>query len=406
MEGIGGNGSALMRTDWEGYYLDGRTAARYRAAIRLMRGGLQVTTEGGTTLWWPYGEVRQTQGFYAGEQVRLERGGEIPEALLVSDVAFLTALHRVAPELAARFHDPTRRRMRVRLTLLAALAVIGITAALYLWGIPGLAALVASRVPVSWEERLGEAVVESLAPPGKRCADATRARVINDIVTTLTAPLPGSPYTFRVMVVNDPTVNAFAAPGGYIVLFRGLLERTRTAEELAGVLAHELQHILQRHATRALLQHASTGLLLAALAGDASGAMAYGLESARTLGTLRYSRRNEEEADAEGLRMLLAAGVDPAGMIEFFEVLRKQGGDAPGLLAYLSTHPSPADRIAGLRALAGQSQRTPVKLLPGSDWGDIKKICQAAAPRRSGEERSRRTTTSPRAFANSFPWAR
>lgn len=376
-----------MRTDWEGYYLDGRTAARHRATIRLTHSGLEVTTASGATLWWPYGEIRQTQGFYAGEQVRLERGGETPEVLLVSDAAFLTDLHWMAPKLARRFHDPTRRRMRARLTLLAALGAIGVATVLYLWGIPALAALVASRVPVSWEERLGQAVVEHLAPPGKRCADPTRRRVIDDIVTTLTATLPRPPYTFRVMVVNNSTVNAFAAPGGYIVLFHGLLERTRTAEELAGVLAHELQHILQRHATRALLQHASTGLLIAALAGDASGAMTYGLESARALGTLRYSRRNEEEADTEGMRMLLAAGIDPAGMIAFFEVLRKQGGETPGLLTYLSTHPSPADRMESLKALAAQSQRRPVKLLPDYDWRDITKICQAvgqqtgAAPR-------------------------
>lgn len=364
-----------MQTDWEGYYLDGQTAARQRAAIRLMRSGLQITTESGVTLWWPYEEIRQTQGFYAGEQVRLERGREIPEALLVSDATFLTRLHRVAPEVARHFHDPARRRMRAKLTLLAALAIIGITAALYLWGIPAMAALVASHVPVSWEERLGQAVVEHLAPPGNRCVDPTRAQVIDDIIATLIKPLPGQPYTFRVIVVNDPTLNAFAAPGGYIVLFRGLLERTRTAEELAGVLAHELQHILKRHATRALLQHASTGLLLAALAGDASGAMAYGLESARTLGMLQYSRRNEEEADTEGMRMLVAAGIDPAGMIAFFELLRKEDGEAPAFLKYLSTHPSTEDRIERLKSLAGQLQHRPVKLLQDYDWHDIKEIC-------------------------------
>ncbi|MGH7406088.1 MAG: DUF7092 domain-containing protein, partial [Candidatus Methylomirabilales bacterium] len=195
-----------MKTDWEGYYLDGRSAARHRAAIRLMRSGLEVTTEAGT-LWWPYPEIRQTQGFYAGEEVRLERGGEIPEALLVSDAAFLTALHRVAPELATRFHDPARRRMRAKLTLVAALAVIGITTALYLWGIPALAGVVASQVPASWEEGLGEAVIEHLAPSSKRCTDRTLTRAVDEITITLTRTLPSSHYTFRVMVVDNPTVN-------------------------------------------------------------------------------------------------------------------------------------------------------------------------------------------------------
>jgi predicted Zn-dependent protease len=364
-----------MRTDWDGYYLDGRTAARRPATIRLMRGGVQVAVESGASFWWPYGEIRQTQGSYAGEQVRLERGGQVPEALLIADTAFLSDLRSVAPELAGRFHDPARRPARIRLTLLAALASIGIVVTLYLWGIPALASIVASYVPVAWEERLGRAVVEHLAPQEKRCADPERIRTIERIVAALTAPGPGWPYTIRVTVVNDRRVNALAAPGGHIVLLRGLVERTRRAEELAGVLAHELQHVLHRHATRALLQHVSTGLLLAAVTGDASGAMAYGLESARTLGALEYSRRNEEEADAAGRRMLLEAGIDPAGLIAFLESLDREGRQAPGLLRYLSTHPSTGDRIARLKALAAARSRPPVKLLPDYDWHDMQRIC-------------------------------
>lgn len=366
-----------MRTDWEGYYLDGRTSARQRAAIRLMRGGIEITVADGPTLWWPYADVRQTQGFYAGEQVRLEKGGEVPEALLVSDPAFLSDLHDAAPEMAARFHDPARRRTRIKLTLLAALATVGLLAVLYLWGIPAMAAIVASRVPAAWEERLGRTVVDHLAPPRKRCADPAGLRVIEEIVARLSAAVPGSPYKIRVTVVNERGVNAFAAPGGHIVLLRGLVERTRTPEELAGVLAHELQHILRRHATRALLQHASTGLLLIAVTGDASGAMAYGLEGARVLGTLEYSRRNEEEADAEGMRMLLAAGIDPAGMIAFLESLGRDERQAPGLLRYLSTHPGAGDRIARLRSLAAGAQRPADKLLPDYDWQDMSRICAA-----------------------------
>jgi len=117
------------------------------------------------------------------------------------------------------------------------------------------------------------------------------------------------------------------------------------------------------------------GVLVAALTGDASGALTYGLEMARTLDLLRYSRRNEEEADVEGMRMLLAAGIDPAGMIAFFEVLRKEGGETPAILKYLSTHPGTEDRIERLTALAGKLRQKSKKLLPGYDWRDIRKIC-------------------------------
>ena len=149
-----------MKTVWTGYYLDGRTAARQRATIMPMQNGMRVTTESGQTLSWPYAEIRQTQGSYAGEQVRLEFGAELPEALLVSDLSLLAALHRMAPDQTKHLHDPSRRRLRVKLTLLAGLAVVVLVAVLYVWGIPGLARAAAPYIPVSWEERLGSAVVE------------------------------------------------------------------------------------------------------------------------------------------------------------------------------------------------------------------------------------------------------
>src|SRR5256884_2599573 len=95
-----------------GHYLDGRSAARQPATIRLTATGLDIALESGATLWWPFAEVRQTQGFYAGQQIRLERGAPLPAVLLVDDVGFLAALHAAAPVLTRRFHDPRRPRAR------------------------------------------------------------------------------------------------------------------------------------------------------------------------------------------------------------------------------------------------------------------------------------------------------
>src|SRR5262245_37704985 len=122
-----------MRTDWHGFYLDGRTAARHSATIRLMRQGLEVTTVSGDTRFWGYADLRQTQGSYKGEEVRLERGAE---ALVIADNAFLESLHEVAPQAGFRFHDPRRRTARLRLTIAAAVAVLALTGAIYMWGIP------------------------------------------------------------------------------------------------------------------------------------------------------------------------------------------------------------------------------------------------------------------------------
>ncbi len=364
-----------MRTDWPASYLDGQTAIRHPATIRLMREGLEVTTAGGWARFWPYREIRQTQGFYEGEEIRLERGGELAEALLISDIAFLISLHELAPQLGARFHDPARRARRVRLTILAALGVVALTVACYLWGIPALAAVAAARVPVSWEQSVGQSAMSYLAPPGKRCEDPRLLEAVEQIVARLTAATPRSAYSIRVVVANVPVFNAVAVPGGHIVVFRGLLERTRSPEELAGVLAHELQHVLHRHATRAVIQEVSTGLLVSALTGDLTGPLAYGLQTANTLGRLRYSRRAEEEADRDGMKMLLAARIDPAGMIDFFQSMLTKEGQVPAALRYLSTHPGTADRIARLKAMTARAGERPVKLLPDVDWAEIARRC-------------------------------
>lgn len=361
---------------WEASYLDGRVPVRRTARVAIGQSGLEITLpESGRTFRWPLTEVRQTQGFHAGEQVRLERGGDLAETLLVRDLAFLTALRAAAPQAAGAFHDPARRRLRVALTMLAAMATVLVGVGLYVWGIPALASLVAAHVPIAWEVALGEAAVAQLVPAGRRCEDPDRQRRIDEIAGMLLRTLPDARYPFQVTVIDHPMVNAFAAPGGFIVVFRGLLERTERAEELAGVLAHEIQHVLHRDATRVILRQASTGILVAALVGDVSGAMAFGIESARTLGDLRHSRQAEHEADRDGLRMLQAAGVDPEGMLAFFRALQAQEGEAPAAVRYLSTHPSPGERLQALGELAAQGARPSVTLLPGYDWQDVKRIC-------------------------------
>ena len=369
-----------MRTDWDGHYLDGRAPMRRPARVRLTRTGVEISPEGGATAFWPYAEIRQTQGWHAGEEVRLEHGDDLPESLVIADSAFLADLREIAQAPGLRFHDPRRRGRRVVFTVGAAVAIIAICAGLYLWGIPAAADVVAANVPVAWEENLGRAVVESMIPADKTCRAPAGQKALEGLVATLAAAGPKSPYTFRIQVVDTKTVNAFAAPGGYVVVLRGLIDESRRPEELAGVLAHELQHVLRRHSTKAIVQHVSTGLLITALTGDVSGAMAYGLESARVLGQLRYSRTAESEADTRGIEMLIAAGIDPAGMIDFFDALERKGKDPAGLRKYLSSHPGAADRAERLRRLAAGAPPSRRLALEPSQWVAVRDICKKARP--------------------------
>jgi Zn-dependent protease with chaperone function len=361
---------------WVGSYLDGRTPVRQPVDVRATGEALYLTTAGGTTIRWPHTEIRQTQGRNRGEQVRLEHGrDDATEALIVAEPGFLEELRAVSPGWRVGTAPRGPRRL-LQLLGVGACALAGL-AAIYWWGIPALARVVAARVPVSWEEKLGRGMMESLAPEGRRCADPERQAKIDEITRTLVEHLGPTPYTFRVAIVDDRVVNAFAAPGGYIAVFRGLLDQTDSAEELAGTLAHEIQHVVHRHSTRALVQYASLGILISALTGDPTGAAALGAQGALVLGQLRYSRLAEAEADRDGIRLLQAAGLDPSGEIHFFEKLAGKGQGQSGRHAeYLSTHPLPASRIAAMRELVRDGPRPTRVLLEGYDWKDIRRICR------------------------------
>ena len=363
-----------MQAQWKGFYLDGRTAARRTASVQAARTGLSITIDDGRILWWPYGEIRQAQGAYAGEPIRLER--QPAEVLVLEDIAFLSAVHQIAPD--APFHNPATRRRRVLLTVLALGLLCGVLAASYVWLLPALASRLAEHVPIAWEERLGEAVMNQLAPPGMRCSGQAGQHALEAMLARLTTAVPESPYTFRIVVVDSPIVNALAAPGARIVVFRGLLAATRAPEELAGVLAHEMAHTLRHHPTRAIIQQASTGLVIAALTGAARGALAYSLEAARTLAMLQYSRDFEEEADQEGARILLAAGISPAGLIRFLEATQKAEGPRAALPRYLSTHPDTPSRILRLQKLAGEMPPDSPVLAPAA-WRQVQRICPGAS---------------------------
>ncbi|GAB1723975.1 MAG: M48 family metalloprotease [Nitrospira sp. CR1.1] len=375
-----------MPTGRTAHYLDGRTATRHRVTLTISPAALQIAMSDGSMKQWPYDQIRQTQGTYRGEPVRLEFGPEPAEAVVIASRALLTEIHTAAPTLAEHFHNPSWRKRRLAWTLAAGLGVVFLLISLYRWGIPGIASAATPYVPTTWEESLGRRIVEHLASETQQCRDPERLRKIDYVVQTLAATRPDSPYRVSLSVVDNPAVNAFAAPGGQVVILRGLLERTTSPEQLAGVLAHELQHVYQRHSTRAILEQTAGTLLLTAVSGDLSGGLAWGLEGARTMGSLHYSRTHEQEADTEGLRMMQAAHLDPAPMIAFYETLQKAEQDHAGPPDFLSTHPDMGQRIATLIARAGPPPTDARRLLPGEDWKDIRTLCRVQAGTRSNPD--------------------
>jgi beta-barrel assembly-enhancing protease len=193
-------------------------------------------------------------------------------------------------------------------------------------------------------------------------SDGATQRYLNDLGARLAARAPGPKFAYHFKVVNVSDINAFALPGGYVYVNRGLLQKVRTEGELAGVMAHEIAHVALRHptnqASKAYLAQAGIGILGGLLGGrtQSSTGQIIGAVGGFGLNTLflKFSRTMESQADIVGSQIMAKAGYDPMEMVHFFEFLGQQtGGDPSQIGQFLSDHPAPANRVARVRQEAG-----------------------------------------------------
>ncbi len=263
--------------------------------------------------------------------------------------AVAAALQRTAEEVR-------RHRSRRRTLLLIAVGIVGALSLLLWVGSDWIAEFAVSRIPVSWEESLGEAAHRQFLAGQTVIKQGPAADAVQTITTRLTEQLKDSPYTFHVEVVESGVVNAFALPGGYLVVYSGLLKKAESAEEVAGVLAHEVNHVLKRHGMERIVKTIGLAAVVTILTGNQQGLAGIIQELGIELATLKFGREQETEADVEGLRLLHRARIPGDGMVAFFERLAKQDGQQ---IDILSSHPVSEGRAERLKAEIGRLPKLP-----------------------------------------------
>ncbi len=354
---------------WTGYYYDGRTANRETVSIAIDGDALQLTRRDGSVMTWPIASLRQSQGGHGRERLRLELGTDPVESIVVEQPGLAEAIQALAPRA-----DPglRTRRDHARLVSVLLTAVILLVAG-YVMGAPAFARWLAPRVPPDWEQELGRAVVANLVKRRAMCTDSVTIGDVRSVVDRLLAAAPKSAYAFTLHVSSDTVVNAFAAPGGVIVVNAGLLTMAGSPEELAAVLAHEVQHVLLQHSLQAAIREVPVRLALASITGNA------GVESAAnvagTLGALKYRRDDEREADRQGLALLRAARIDPSGAASFMRRLEDNRGDLPGFATYLSSHPLTAERVSALRVTSAEDGQPWTPVMSAERWERVQAGC-------------------------------
>lgn len=208
--------------------------------------------------------------------------------------------------------------------------------------------ILTAMVPVKAEVALGEQVYNlQIKSTGKIIEDTSIKADFNQIAKPLVDVVSQhAPYDFQFHIINDPSINAFAVPGGHIVFNTGLILAAEDVTEIQGVMAHEMAHITERHSLQQMMHKLGLSFVIFALTsggGDIVGALGHNLGY---LSSQNYSRDQETEADIVGFEYMLHAGIDPSGMIAFFEKLAAQesGFMSSKLFEILSTHPGTDNR--------------------------------------------------------------
>jgi Zn-dependent protease with chaperone function len=289
-------------------------------------------------------------------------------SLRVADEQEIAAMMRNAPDLLqpqfGRWHQRKRHVTHLWGWLGGMLALALVAVCVAWWAYPHLTGWVAARVPVSVEQKLGEAALAQLQADGQLIDSGPAQQAVRQLGDKLTR---GSRYRYRWFVKKDDSVNAFAMPGGIVVVHTGLLRKAANANEVAGVLAHEVQHIEQRHSLKQAINSLGLAAIVFTTIGDISSVSAV---LAHQLGSMVFSREMEEEADRLGLLALVRANIKPDGMLSFFrkmEQAQRTGGMPAGknkepskaesspLPEWMSSHPQTARRIGQIETLISQN---------------------------------------------------
>jgi Zn-dependent protease with chaperone function len=214
-----------------------------------------------------------------------------------------------------------------------AIMIIGFFAFLYWVVMPWLADRAAKRIPISAEIQFGEAMYNALLSDAGE--DSNGSRLVNEFFDELSVV---SHYPVRLHVMEGNEINAFALPGGPIVIWTGLLKRMNNYEELAALISHEYMHVAGRHTTRALMRKQGGRIAIAMIFGQTGAVTAALASQAGELHSLSYSRNLETEADTAGARLLLQRGISRQGFTGLFDVL-KQEDRGQGVPEIISSHP-------------------------------------------------------------------
>jgi predicted Zn-dependent protease len=327
------------------YYLQGGEEQEATILILKDKISIGIRDEHGNprVVYWPYNEIIRDSFWKRGQSV--VRCGTYPvQTIEVNEKEFADKLEAVFKEREKSWLSRMLNK-NVMGMLRVAVVFIAVIVSLYIWLIPFLAERLAKKVPVSYEEKLGNGLYDALKTGFT--VDASKTAYINEFFRELNIE---TNYAIKITVVKDEVANAFAMPGGNIVVYDQILAGMNNYEDLAALLSHEFTHINERHTTRSLFRQLGSSVFISVIFGDVGSMGNVIISNADNLKGLSYSRNLEKEADLNGLKILSERKIDCNGFIRLFRMLEKEvekNGAQPA--EWISSHPDLEKRITNVK---------------------------------------------------------
>jgi predicted Zn-dependent protease len=328
-----------------GTYYNGITSKGYAVHITFTQTGIKLEYEGehddvATIIWNP--DQIHKGNYIKSHKITLKYGESPIQLLDIDDPTFYPALTAAYPDRKFNARDFEFLRSKgIGGVALMGLGFLVLMVLVYFYVLPPVAEFAASKMPMDMEVKLGDQMYENIMagyevnqPLTKKANEYWRALHVS------------SPYTVNITVVHESQANAFALPGGHIVVFDGIIHQMNDYDELAGLLAHEYSHISLHHSARMLSRNLAGYLFISLLLNDASGTISILATNANSLKELSFSRELEHQADKGGYELLQTAHIDPNAMMKLFETLKKATNNSISIPQFISTHPLTDERIS------------------------------------------------------------
>jgi len=242
--------------------------------------------------------------------------------------------------------------------------------------IGAIALLAGCGVSTQQEVQMGQQEAQQVNAQLPMVQDAQIQNYVNSVGNRIAHLTARSDLNWQYQVVNSDVVNAFALPGGFIYVNRGVLERASNMSELAGVLGHETEHVVRRHSVKQMeqAQGANVGVgILCALTGVCQSGLAQAaINVGGTAVFAKFSRTDEVQADECGFNNVMRAGISPRGMLTFFQKLlaeEQASGGGGSTAAWFADHPGTTDRIADIQRMLNQVPASQLNSLQVNDAG-------------------------------------